>query len=267
MDAGETKARSKEELFLDEISQYVIDDGRKLKRKTLEECAELIKDFYKNNYRHKYSKIAEYINKKFDFTDSADYAVDSCKELIKAFSKEDNIKLLNDNTQSCDSIDTNRYIIQLNKLIDHIELERFRSNEYNEFDSKLADASERIEAERNKVLGLSSQAESLKDKLDKQELGFVSVLGVFAGIVMAFAGTFTLIGNAIASLNVFNVFNISFTSVLLGLVLSDVLFVLFQSISRILNRNLYQIWTVIVVNLVFILLLIILLVCRRCDIF
>jgi len=221
-----TSNSSDEAVFLGRLAESYLNND------SPEKCANLVRDFYKNNRRHRYSAVSEYLFRA-EGGDDVDYCIKACEDLMGNFPMD---KLDGAGREQC--------IQKLHKLVDHMKLERLRFKQLDQHKTNIDELSRSVSEERKRVETLKNEAAQLKNetismekKLDDQKFGIVGVIGIFAGIIMAFSGTFTLIGNAVANLNTFNVYNISFTTILLGLVLTDVVVTLFYCIFKILGRE------------------------------
>lgn len=238
---------NKEAVFLEEIVRFITEELYNQPLEYLPLYAGIIHDFYKDDYRHKNTNIARFIFEE----DYGDFALEGCQKLIEMFSNDENISFLNNPAQK-NLVSPQEYLIKLEKLMDSIGLECLRSTIYRDqeenFRVRIEKSTKEIEelqqenlrTATKQVEQLSRETNRINAKLNKQELSFVGVLGVFAGIVMAFSGAFTAIGSAFQNLNNFSLLHITFTTVLLGWVLCNVFFVLFYSISCILDKNITQ---------------------------
>lgn len=152
----------------------------------------------------------------------------------------------------------------LNKLYDHISLELIRLDFFNSYLVKIDDADKKVnsllpkikqitEAQKNvdslqseikkvkvaqgKVSALQSEISKLKTSIDNHKIEIVTILGIFASIVFAFAGAFSM-SNSILS----NFANAKSSTLFLYLVLTvgfvtNILFYLFSFISSIHDKD------------------------------
>ena len=142
----------------------------------------------------------------------------------------------------------------LNKLFDHISLELIRLDFFNSYLVKIVDADKKVnslflkiiqitEAQKN-VDSLQSEIKKVKvaqsklnTSIDNHKIEIVTILGIFASIVFAFAGAFSM-SNSILS----NFANAKSSSLFLYLVLTvgfitNILFYLFSFISKIHDKD------------------------------
>ena len=135
----------------------------------------------------------------------------------------------------------------LNKLFDHISLELIRLDFFNSYLLKIEDADKKVnsllpkinqitEAQKN-VDSLQSDISKLKTSIDNHKIEIVTILGIFASIVFAFAGAF-LMSNSILS----NFANAKSSTLFLYLVftvcfVTNILFYLFSFISKIYDKD------------------------------
>lgn len=250
---SDVSEKSREEVFLDKL----------LEKGTLKDKAAEIKEFYCGGYRHEYSKITQYLYR--EENEHVEGVAQACKKLLNDLHKPENrALLLDDGKSSTNTYEQNKYIRSLEKLLDHVTLEQFRLKQLKaqveEYNSRLQAV---VDADDEKLELLHKRAEETREKLESQELNIVAVLGIFAGIVMAFSGTFSLIGNAVERLDTFNILNVSFTTILLGLILIDAIFVLFLCISQITKRSVgWKHYTAIAVTNALFVIVLFILACR-----
>lgn len=87
---------------------------------------------------------------------------------------------------------------------------------------------------------LSETQNNLKisqEKLDKSEISYISTLGIFTGIIMAFTGVFSFSVSAFNNISSQNIFNILLIFTVLCLGLELVLFFLFYCVSILTSRD------------------------------
>jgi hypothetical protein len=210
---------SREATFLENIDKIKENDYKEV------EC---VNEFYKDKYHHKYREIMEYVINNYNVELGYKIEILSClvNKLDKDIYLREKLK------------DPDRYIYNIKKLIDYLELEEFRHKIVEEkYEDILKTIEEKSKNIQESLEVTDSSLVITKSKIDKMEFGIVGTLGIFIGIVRTFAGTFTIIGYALMSRDKFNIFETVFITALLGLVLSNVLYILINGIARLIGRE------------------------------
>ena len=142
---------------------------------------------------------------------------------------------------------------QLYKFYDHCELEISR---YRYFDSifwkgdqakqetsKLAND---IKSFKNNINELQDKAQnvtenirSIQNNIDNAKSEQITILSIFAAIMLAGLGSFAALGDALKSLNVISVYKFFACTAFIGLILFNVVTALIYMVTRIINRNIY----------------------------
>lgn len=162
--------------------------------------------FYKCN-RHSYSEIAEYMDELSP--DQRDSLEKNISELV-LISDENNLPI-RDN---------------LLKLHDHVKLEVIRIARVAKMDFVAKNAVEKVDNINHNLDELVSKAET------------ITILGIFAGLVIGFATSFQLLGTTFSKLGEVPIYReLAFTFVI-GLILFNCLFLLLFSVARISGRSL-----------------------------
>lgn len=228
--------------YLENIEIEHILDKLKVRITDNEEFTESLIKFYLLNHRHRYSKVAKYIND----NSINDQQVISFILLNINYKKEYytmNKKVVSEHIEEIktklkieDDFDYDKFILNIEKLEDHIKLELDRiiysqireknifSDIMNKFTLSLR------EANRN----LEEKAEKIENNLTSS---VISVLGVFSAFVTIFLGGMSAFGSIMTNLQGVSKYRIVFSLLLLGLILFNVSFLLLYSISKILDKN------------------------------
>lgn len=217
-------------IVVDELAHDAhIDDLMRLE--AYEKVFDLI---YSDNYRHEYSKITRVL-----------FSIDNPEERDYLLEKINIIKLQLQNN------DTKK---GLNKLSDHIELENIRMAELEKISNKAISASQNIssikdeiEIEVNeiglKTIEIESKTNSAQYKLDNIQNDIknnttqsITILSIFAGVVMAFTGGMSYISQALASLSQIGPYRAGIFITLIGTVMFDLIFLLLYMIGKLTDR-------------------------------
>ncbi|GAA9700915.1 hypothetical protein VN0007_07760 [Helicobacter pylori] len=126
-----------------------------------------LKEIYEGEYRHKYSKITTII-------------LNSTRDKEQAF------MTLAQNIRTLKEIQDNKEVEsikpKLEKLYDHMNLECIRLQDFDEKMSRVKDVSNKLEDDLNK------NYKKLSEELNKQQTQYITILGIFASIVLTFVG-------------------------------------------------------------------------------
>lgn len=206
---------------------------------------------YSDNYRHEYSKITRVL---FDIEDPEQR--DYISEQLKFISS---------------SIEDQQIQNKLNKLSDHINLEIIRMRELSRIAEDAAKASEKainIEEKVNestskmleidkKILDINTKTKNFDKKIKgfnqdingaKKHLNtlhksiknttteFVTILSIFAAIVIGFTGGMTYISNAIISLGQIGPYRAGVFILLIGIIMFDTIFLLLYMIAKLTDK-------------------------------
>lgn len=185
----------------------------------------------KSAYRHEYSRI---FGKMKELKDSNP----NCLEILGQ-----NIGLVYEKIQKDPDINEEFFKCCL-KLYDHINLEIARMNyvdnitreiqnstsKLNQNIKEIKDASDSI---TNEIEDTKQEAKKLRSKLDKAQQETITILGIFSAVVLAFMGGMSFSSSVLESMYLSNVYKVSFICLLIGLVLANLIYVLFTFIMHI----------------------------------
>ncbi|MFR8987199.1 hypothetical protein G4378_12800 [Dorea longicatena] len=129
----------------------------------------------------------------------------------------------------------------IQKLYDHVSLDIARI--------LYSDAGDRKTAGETAIVDVQSQLNQIRTEIDKAkiaqnnvetELGkqqreYISILGIFAAVVLAFTGGIAFSTSVLKNINTVSVYRITAVSLIIGLVLINVLFGLFYYVDRLVN--------------------------------
>lgn len=230
--------RSKEVgLILSELSRCHLDG------KGLKEYAERFSNIYRDGYRQRYSEILEMLKgiPSDDDTDGRDDEAEDRLEVLSANLVDlreylrRNVKVYGEAAHS-----------GVFKLSDHVDIEICRIRDRDNIFHELSRTGDNIGSLSKQAADLkidfSKQAADLKkdldearDKADKLQMHTVAILGIFAAIVMAFAGGLDILGGAISVSGESDLFKVVFVVLLCGMVLFNIFAFLMHMILAIIN--------------------------------
>lgn len=178
----------------------------------------IIKQFdriYSDNFRHSYAQISYAVySLSYDSRDMLSYRLNEViSELIAQHKNNELIK-------------------KLKKLKDHIELEIMRFSIDESRDLVIQQTKKQYENLKANFEELGDKAKELEENQEKATTHSITILSIFAGIVFAFSGGFSLISTAVNKLNDISLWLIAFVVVLVGMLIFDIIFLFCFMIAK-----------------------------------
>lgn len=201
----------------------IVDDDEDLMRARADDYFMRFKDIYARIGRHRYSDVSKYIDSSLQDT------VDALSTGVKCI-----ISCAESNEYDSDVEDTTNQDCykKINKLCDHIELEAARYSSIKKM-QLMAEAHSKqeedmlklLEETENTVSETHEQAKNLSQQL-------ISILGIFAGIIVTFSFATTITGETIANLAKSDIVYLGFIISVLGAVFMNVLAFLLSFVTK-----------------------------------
>lgn len=141
---------------------------------------------------------------------------------------------------------------QIYKLYDHLNLEIGRLNCF----STSKETNEKIAQVDQRILKLKSTADETEKTLKHQQTEYITILGIFASIVLAFTGGIAFSTSVLNNIASVSAYRIVIVTLLIGLILCNAIFGLFFYLGKII-RNKASIIPFTISNIVILVLLII----------
>lgn len=191
----------------------------------------LINHIYSNNFRHSYSNITSTIYAILKESDNPEEKGNIIINNLISISKKINKNIYQNYYKLIDhvSLDIQHYLNlhdslqslknteeSLNKLRKEIETETKKNNE-------IAD----------KISFIHKETENLNNQL-------VSILGIFAGIILAFFGGISIISSSLSHMHLVSRYKIVFVIALIGLIVIDSISILMLTIGKIIGKDLHK---------------------------
>lgn len=190
-----------------------------------------LKNLYTGGFRHKYSEffplIAE-ISK-----DDNEYELDFLSNNLR-----DACSFVEKNYLDGDQEFTTLYR-PLSKISDHLNLEiaRYQYNSLSEQNVK--DLEKRNQVLQNELKETTLKLEEAQQKVGSVQTELISVLSIFAAIVLTFSGSMSLLGSALTSMENAPFFKSVFFVLLCGFILCNAIFLMMYLVGKITGRNIY----------------------------
>lgn len=200
----------------------------------------------KSAYRHEYSRI---FGKMKELKDSNP----NCLEILGQ-----NIGLVYEKIQKDPDINEEFFKCCL-KLYDHINLEIARMNYVDNITREIQNSTSKLnqnikeikdtsDSITNEIEDTKQEAKKLRSKLDKAQQETITILGIFSAVVLAFMGGMSFSSSVLESMYLSNVYKVSFICLLIGLVLVNLIYVLFAFIMHI-NKDRPFKWNRVIIAL------------------
>lgn len=206
-------------------------------------------DIYKKDFRHSYSEIFQVIAEAIRECPAGEenLLIKNLGEILKTIDQE----------KRCDE-KTKRGLF---KLWDHVNLETARFQYLtNGPESRIKDISRKSDELERKLNNMQESAQSSAHQMQRE---FVSILGIFAAIIIAFFGGMNFIASAVASMKENNVAHVVLVTTIAALAMSNAIFLMMCYIGRLIGQKLAG-WYIVFLNIFLILLPIIFIGYRWC---
>lgn len=209
-----------------------IDSGI-LSQELIEDKTRELREIYGEDFRHQYSALFPVI---VSITEDEKSDVDVLTE---------NLRLVMEcvGSKHDSSEDLSKHLL---KLIDHINLELSRNQVAKADKRKLTtlhqenacNRAELIKTENSLELA-TAQLKEVNQKAENMMTQVISVLSIFAAIVVAFAGGINFLGNAISSIQNVYIYKSVLICMICGLVLFNLVFLMMYIVGKIINRSIF----------------------------
>lgn len=151
---------------------------------------------------------------------------------------------------------------QIKKLYDHVSLDIARITYSDAADRKISQSEsiDNLKSEINrlnrKIADSETAIENTQKKVEQSEKQYVAILGIFASVVLTFIGGITFSTSVLQNIHQGSIYRIVFVCLVIGIVLIDVLYLLFYFIFRIVKeKRIFNIRAIIIINAVILLLM------------
>lgn len=205
----------------------------------LDELCNVVKRYYLDNKRHKYSEVSAYLME----NDDIEYLLENLRKIQNRLGEHAEDELVS---------------IKVFKLIDHILLELNRTKYNSKYfrdmqvgmmnvalceaskainsavDEMRKEQSEKMEAE---ISEFKKGTDELKSKVDDSYTQFVSILGIFSAIVLVFFGGMNAFGSVFANMQNIGRFKLVFVTSLVGIIIFNLIFMFLYVLAKLLNRE------------------------------
>lgn len=188
-----------------------------------------LKSIYCDDFRHTYSNITALIVRLNNNGD--EHISNLCQNLSDIIDRLD----INENKE---------FIKCLNKLVDHIRLEEVRIGsiyrEQRESIQEIKMISETVKGLHKESKSLNTKSTDLMDQSKNLKIEVVTILSIFAAILLAMVGSISFTSSVLQSMNSASIYRVTFIAIISGLVVFNTIGVLLYIISKIVDRSIYS---------------------------
>lgn len=202
----------------------------------------VIKSIYKYYIkfkRHRYSCISKYVNNRSAFDDQyIDFLLSNIEFIMNEVKNDGKIRKFLNNYHDhyfadCKIIESKKLCTNLEKLYDHIALERERI---------LYSKSKQDEIVGSSVAKINIAMDSFTNEYNKKtenlNTSVLTIIGLFSAIIFVFFGGLSNLGSAITALsNGENLCNILLGISAIGFIIFNIIFLLLYSVSKMTDKN------------------------------
>lgn len=224
-----------------EILQEISNDY--LQEEEIEEYEKRLKAIYSSeNFRHKYSQITSYLLtiKKENKNEAFGFISHNISKIYNEINEDSTLKQ------------------QILKLSDHINLEILRIKDINTFKKEFQQAEKNLKKTKTKIKKMECEAKetikeisNLNDEVKSSRKEYITILGIFASIILAFVAGLTFTNSVLSNINNGSIYRLLFITSLIGFFITNMLHHLYKfikNINRSDNKQENFDWTIIIFN-------------------
>ncbi len=187
-------------------------------------------DIYGDDYKHNYSDFFPILT---DVLHNENYSIEILSEnleQIRIYIEKDYVEGVKEFTNL-----HSKFV----KLFDHLNLQIAQLLYIEAPSGKKESLEEGLKQAKKDLESSIRDLEEVRKEIERVKVEIVTVLGIFAAIVIAFSGGLSFLGSALSSVQEVRIFKSVFICALCGIVLFNIIFVLMYFISRIVNKSIY----------------------------
>ncbi len=187
---------------------------------------------YQDNFKHQYSDFFPIILKVLE--DDNLYNIEYLSNNLDALGT-----YLDEQSSQGITIFNSIYI-PFTKLCDHLDLQIRQTNYYKSMLLKSNDASRDLQSAVSKLDDANKRVDNATKRANTMQTELISILSIFAAIVMTFSGSFTFLGNSMTAIsNTDNYESVIIIAIICGMVLFNTIFLMMYFVSKLAERNVY----------------------------
>lgn len=227
--------KSNQKNFKDRAESKILDllSDPVIVEKKLPEIFYKLNVIYRKYPRHSYSMISEIISLKSEYSpEYSDFIIHSCEFIIKESKESLKNKFEPETiTYLCEKIE---------KIKDHVNLEEFRSEKESLLIKKIDEAQTSLAKTQNEWNKSKKTIDKNVKKLKKSEFNIITSLGILISIVLTMTGILSILGSSLQNISTVSIVKLILILLVIGFIFINLLFILFYSISRVLDTDFIQ---------------------------
>lgn len=126
---------------------------------------------------------------------------------------------------------------QINKLYDHINLEIARMNYFKETEMRTEMELQKVSETLSQVENSVSSMEDTIDMADEMQKQYITILGIFASIVLTFTGGIAFSTSVLENISSASIYRTVLIAVVLAFVLTNIIYILTRFIMEIVDKK------------------------------
>lgn len=169
--------------------------------------------------------------------------IDNCKtDKIKTTDILDEINLRDDEYLTKMFDNANLYINEKQSIeeitfFENIIIEIKRRKMYNELINSIDGSQKTVKITQKNVSSQITKLNDITDKVEKIQNDFISMLSIFAAVIIAFIGGLSMIGSSLQYMGTVSKYRLVFVLIIIGLTMFNVIYMLLYIISKISNKD------------------------------
>ena len=215
------------------LSQIILELSEKMLDKTEYELyLNRLNSLYKENYKHQYSDFFPTILKVLE-ADNA-YSIDFLSNNLDALGTYLDEQVLNGNMKYENMYD------QFTKLCDHLDLQIRQTNYYHSMIEKSGDAKQELQSSITQLENANKRIDEATQRADTMQTQLISILSIFAAIIITFSGSFTFLGSSVVAISTAEYQeSVIAAAIICGIFLFNTVFLLMYFVSKLTGRSIY----------------------------
>lgn len=207
-------------------------------------CIKEMYAFYVVNKRHMYSFISKYINKNEQNIEKIDFIMLNIKSILIYLNSLTDEEYRNlfistyapENSNMCNILEKSKLVEKIEKLYDHISLERERAT-YS-MQNQEQNTSSIIQRVNTAINYYNNELEDKAKKIEGDlNTNIMTIVGLFSAIIFVFFGGVSNLTSIFSEIKNTNATKIILSMSGIGIILFNIIFLLLYSISKMTNKN------------------------------
>ena len=196
----------------------------RLKKVEIDTYVSRLKSIYRNRFRHWYSDVFSIVARAYQKNpDAIQTLLDNTKDIHEA---------VNPNEKSGKAM--SEFELNIKKLYDHVNLDVTRI-QYMQGQFAIWDKEHRrIE---DQLMVLAEKAESMQRKAESMQKDYVTILGIFAAILITFVAGMTFSSSILNNIDKASIYRLTFVMLMIALMLFNLLHLLIDFIRKMQDRD------------------------------